>query len=137
MAEAHPLLGVGPANISGDMPPYLLFPISDPNQGSHDGFISVMDETGIPSLLLLLVAGLVVARMAVRAQHRLRTANERRWYLIGEGTWIALISSLVQTLALETQRQPFFWFVIALVVALACRDPRHLEAPGKLPLTAN
>jgi len=129
MAQAHPLLGVGPANISADMAPYLLFPISDPNQGSHDGFISVMDETGIFSFFLLFGAGWVVIQRSGRVQRRLRMANERRAYLIGEGARIALISGLVQTLALGTQREPFLWFVIALVLAHATRVPPSGEPP--------
>ncbi|HVC28084.1 MAG TPA: O-antigen ligase family protein [Gammaproteobacteria bacterium] len=129
MAWANPLLGVGVANISEFMPQYLLTPIAEPYQESHDGFINVMDEMGIPAFLLFLLVVLLVFRLAIAAQRHLLKIGDRTGYLVGEGACIALIANLVQTLALGTQRFPHFWFVIALVLATSWRALHH---PGTI-----
>ena len=118
MAVAHPILGVGPNNVAESMPPYLLFPISEPEQGAHDGFISIMDETGIPSFLLLCFVGALILNISIRCQRHLRKELDRYRFLVGEGIGIALVATLVQTLALDTQRYPILWLVFALALAL-------------------
>ena len=121
MAIANPILGVGLNNVAESMPPYLLFPISEPKQGAHDGFISIMDETGIPSFLLMLFVGALILNILIRAQRHLRKNMDRYWFLAGEGVGIALIATLVQTLALDTQRYPILWLVFALALVLSRR----------------
>lgn len=117
MGWAHPLLGVGAANTDEFMPRYLLTLIDNPYQEAHNGFIDVMDESGVPALLLFLLIVLLVVRLANAAQRHLRKIGERTQYLVREGGYLALIATLVQSLALGTQRNPHFWFVIAFVLA--------------------
>ena len=137
MAAANPILGVGPANTADAMPGYLLFYSSEPNQESHNGFIDIMDETGIPSFLLMAGMGILMFKLARSAQRCLRKAGDRYWYLIGEGAWIALAATLVQTLALGTQRQPFLWLVMALVLSLALRVRQSRGVLDRMPLSVH
>lgn len=134
MGWAHPLLGVGAANTGEYMPQYLLTPIDEPRQESHDGFIDVMDEMGVPAALLFLCVLLLVFRSALSAQRYFLRIGDRTWYLVGEGIFIAMIANLVQTVALGTQRFPHFWFVIALALAIswqALHYPRTIKSTEK------
>ena len=129
MAASHPLWGVGLANINADMPPYLPFPISDPKQGPHDLWLAVPDESGIPSLLALTVAGGIIFWLGWRAHSRLRASPDRESYFRHTGLWVATLASAVQSLALGTQRDRFFWFLLALLVASAWQTLALLRAP--------
>ena len=130
MAASHPLWGVGPANVSADMPPYLPFPISKPKQGPHNLWIAVQDESGIPSLLALVVAGGIIFWLGWRAHSRLRISPNRESYFHHTGLWVAALASAVQSLALGTQRDRFLWFLLALLVASAWRTLVVPRAPA-------
>lgn len=121
MAVQHPFSGVGLANTSRSMPGYLPFYSSQPNQESHDGFIDIMDETGIPSFLLMVGIWVLVFRLVCRANAHLRRYNLRFWFMVGEGFWIAMVATLIQTFALGTQREPLLWFILALMLAFSLR----------------
>ncbi len=130
MAWVHPLLGVGPANVSRSMPPNLLFPISSPDQGPHDGFVAVADESGIPSSLAWVLSIGLIFWLGWKAERRLRCGEDRKRYLRHVGLWIAGLSCAVQTLALGTQRDPFLWFLLALLLASAWRN-LLIRQPGE------
>ncbi len=121
MAASHPLWGVGPANVSASMPPYLPFPISEPQQGPHDLLIAVPDESGIPSVLAFLMAGGIIFWLGWRAHSHLRTSSDRHHYFHHTGLWVATLASAVQSIALGTQRDRFFWFLLVLLVASSWR----------------
>ncbi len=137
MIAANPLLGVGLSNVAEYMPQYLLFPIYNPQQGAHDCFISVMAESGIPSFLLLGFVGIMLFKLVVRTQRHLKKTGNRYWYLIGEGTWIALLATLVQALALETQREPTVWLTVALALSLATKVQYDQTLSSRLDLLSS
>ena len=119
MAVANPLFGEGPVNVPAAMPVYVPFQSDNGKNGVHDGYISVAAESGLPSWLLIMGAAAIAGTLFSRALRRARYSDYRESYLIGGGIAVALVASLVQTAALDTQRQPFLWFVAALALSFA------------------
>ncbi|MHB8425160.1 MAG: O-antigen ligase family protein [Gammaproteobacteria bacterium] len=137
MAVANPLFGEGPVNVPAAMPVYVPFQSDNSKNGVHDGYISVAAESGLPSWLLIMGAAAISGTLFSRALRRARHSDYRESYLIGGGIAVALVASLVQTAALDTQRQPFLWFVAALALSFAAhwRQPpsRLRTSPSGTP----
>lgn len=128
MALDNPIQGVGPANVPTEMPQYLLFPIFKPQQGPHNLLVALADETGLLSLLLL--GGVVVYAFKILGRGLKFSVQTgfRDGYMVGRGLQIALIAILVQSFGVSTQRQPFFWLLVAFAIAYPVAQERLLKS---------
>lgn len=119
MSATHPWWGVGPANVAPQMPKYYPRPFPSgfiKRQGAHNLFLALAAESGIPALLCVLVIGGFLTTRLIRGLVQARDGPVREWIwgvTIGS-TWIA---TLIQSLALGTERAPFLWLLVAVVAA--------------------
>lgn len=133
MVWQHPLTGVGSANVASSMPLFLPFAMFRPNQGAHNLFIEVADESGLPAALLLIAVFAYAFGLLRQGLHQARAANFRRGYLTGSSLGIAIAATLVQSMAVASQRDPFLWLLVALALAYPLAQARTL---GNLPVGA-
>lgn len=126
MAWQYPFAGAGLSGVADLMPRFVPFAMFRPNQGAHNILIEVADETGIPSAILLVAVFVYVFRLLRRGIGRAKAARFKDGYAIGSALATAIVATLVQSMAVASQRDPFLWLLVALAMAYPLAQERTL-----------
>lgn len=126
MVEANPITGVGAGNFATDSVHYLLEPgriersdfIVDDPQPTHNTYLEVFAELGIPGGILFM--GIIFASIVfgVRAQNEFRRKNRRSLQMLATASVLALIGTLGSDIFISDQYSKQLWILIGLGPAL-------------------
>jgi O-antigen ligase len=127
MAGDHPALGVGSGNFTLVSPMYGQKPfdlvyvnyVVDTPKVAHNTYLNILDELGIPGLVILgaIVAGaLAAASRAVRAMSR---AGDSTMETFGRAIVLASIGILIASFFFSGQYQKQLWLLLGAAVALS------------------
>ncbi len=120
MAESHPWIGVGVGCFESVFPNYLTFPMSLHWTHAHDDILEAAAETGLPGVVLMLVAVVLFFRMAFR---HLGGRLRHGWGWIQMGAAVGAVGLLCHSLVDFNLRVPAnaAWFVVCLAIATHAR----------------
>jgi O-antigen ligase len=126
MWEANPVLGVGAGNFdaavshyvqqSGDITrPDLI--ITTPHV-THNTYLEIIDELGVPGLLLFLGLSIASVSAALRAARIYERAGDTSFELMARGLVLALIAVLAADFFISDEYEHLLWLLLALPPAL-------------------
>jgi O-antigen ligase len=120
MVGSHPWTGVGVGCFEYVFPNYMTFPMSLHWTHAHDDVLEAAAETGLPGVVLILMALVLFFRMAFRhIEARLR----HKWGWIQMGAAVGAVGLLCHSFVDFNLRVPAnaAWFVVCLAVATHAR----------------
>jgi O-antigen ligase len=129
MARSHPWMGVGVGCFEYVFPNYLTFPMDLHWTHAHDDVLEAAAETGLPGVVLILVALVFFFRMSFRhMEGRLRHG----WGWIQIGAAVGAVGLLCHSFVDFNLRIPAnaAWFVVCLAIATHSRPAQ--ENPPKI-----
>jgi O-antigen ligase len=148
LAERHPLTGVGPGLYPKESLPLLrndpidLAKVSVSKSVTHNSYLEILSENGIPALLLFIAYLATVWALLRGVQRRARDVDERR---LATALQASLVIAIVAGMFLSEELSAPFWLLGGLAAVLA-RDVAQTRAqplgrecgtvPGILPLPA-
>ena len=116
MWRTHPLIGVGPGNFEmhylGYAPAIDLDQRAEP-RSAHDLYLESLAETGIVGS----VPFFALLGWALVEAWRSRRATHDRLALLGEGTFVALVSFLITAITLHAGYPRYLWLFVGLALA--------------------
>jgi O-antigen ligase len=129
MARSHPGLGVGVGCFEYVFPNYLTFSTDLHWTHAHDDFLEAAAETGLPGVVLILVALVFFFRMAFR---RLEGRLRHGWGWIQMGAAVGAVGLLCHSFVDFNLRIPAnaAWFVVCVAIATHPRPAQ--EDPPKI-----
>lgn len=130
MAAKHPLMGIGVGCFERAFPTYMTFASDLHWTHAHDDIAEALAETGVPGLMIIVVALFVFFRMAFRhVEERL----QHKWGWVQMGATVGAIGLLVHSFVDFNLRIPAnaAWFVVC--VAIASHPRSSSGRPHKAP----
>ncbi len=124
MARSHPWAGVGVGGFETAFPSYLSFPMQLHWAHAHDDIVEAVAETGLPGVVMLLLALVLFFRLAFgQVERRLR----RWWGWLQMGAAVGATGMLFHSLVDFNLRIPAnaAWFVVCLAIATHFRSPQE------------
>lgn len=120
LSERRPLVGVGPNRFGKEAPPLLRNnPIVLEKPVTHNSYLEILAEDGIPALLLF-IAYLVTAWLLLRqAQRRAARAHDADGLRLATALTAALLIAIVAAAFVSQELAPPFWLLGGLAVVLA------------------
>lgn len=136
MVEAEPLLGVGAANFQTASVHYLLAPgairydeyLVDIPAVSHNLYLGVLAETGVPGLTLFLLIVIACIAAAVRAQRTFRSRDDPEGELMATCLITAIGALLAAYFFLSEEHSKHLWLLLSFCPALLAIARRADEA---------
>ena len=129
MARSHPWLGVGVGCFEYVFPQHLTFSTDLHWTHAHDDFLEAASETGLPGVVLMLVALVLFFRIAFR---HLEGRLLHKWGWIQMGAAVGAVGLLCHSFVDFNLRIPAnaAWFVVCLAIATHPRPA--MENPPKI-----
>jgi len=131
MFGANPITGVGSGNFPTAAINYVQAAgpltradlIVDVPHATHNQYLDVLDELGVPGLLALVGIMVVSLRAALLAARRYERAGDVPLELISRGAFLALVGMLSADVFLSGQFSKQLWLLVALPPALLALAP--------------
>jgi O-antigen ligase len=118
MVKAHPMAGVGLGNFKELMPRY-----TDPGVNvdtiSHNSYIEVAAEMGIPQLLVFVGIVFFSYRSFEQTRRKVQHSNAKLLYDAALGLEAGLIGHAAGALTMSAEYQKLFWLVLCLSMCLS------------------
>jgi O-antigen ligase len=127
MVKAHPVSGVGVGNFQAVSANYVLQPgaltraeliFSNAPKVTHNTYLEITSETGLPGLLLFL--GLVVSCLAfaLKAARIWATRGDATWEALARGVFLGLVGMLVADFFISDMYTKLLWVLLAICPAM-------------------
>jgi putative inorganic carbon (HCO3(-)) transporter len=138
MFEANPVLGVGTGNFQTASHLYLVRPgltesgylIIKTPVATHNVYLQMLAELGVPGLLLLLAALVGVIVVVLRAARIFERLGDRELELAARCTLLGLVAYLTSDFFLPDLQLKQFWMVLAIGLAMFKLARSEAEAAG-------
>ncbi len=135
--EDHPLTGVGAENYGATYVPYALrlnVPSAAPR--SHDLYLQVAAETGVPGLLTFGAAMALACLALLRRRAAALATGDRMVDGLATACLLALIAYLVGSAFLPSAYPRYLWVIVGLGMAAACLSAggANRAAAGAAPM---
>ncbi len=137
MFEDHPLTGVGAENYGETYVPYALrLNVPSAAARSHDLYLQVAAETGVPGLLTFGAAMVLACLALLRRRAAALAAGDRMVDGLVTACLLALIAYLVGSAFLPSAYPRYLWVIVGLGMAAAClaADGANRAAAGVAPM---
>jgi O-antigen ligase len=126
MVEAKPLTGVGSGNFTTASIHYLLQPgvlersdlIIDDPQPTHNTYLEVFAELGIPGGILFMSLIVFSLAVGVRATREFRRRGERTMQVLTTAVVVALVGTLAADIFVSDEYSKQLWLLLGLCPAL-------------------
>ncbi len=137
MFEANPVLGVGAGNFQVAERQYVdqvgtitrADIIVDAPRVTHDTYLEIVDELGVPGLLAFLTIVVASISAALRAARLYERAGDRDFGLLSRMVALAVIAQLTADVFITNEYEHLLWVLLALppaLLAVARSDTRAL-----------
>lgn len=142
MVKDHPLTGVGVGNFQAVSSHYVLQPgriaradliFSNAPKVTHNTYLEILTETGIPGLALFMVLVLSCLRSALRAAQLWSTRDERTMEALARCVFLGLVGMLVADFFISDMYTKLLWVMFALCPALLAVARSEATRPVSLP----
>jgi len=116
MARSHPWTGIGVGCFESVFPSYLSFPMDLRWSHAHDDLVEAVAETGLPGVVMILVALALFCRVAF---HQVTRRLRHGWGWVQMGATVGAVGLLFHSLVDFNLRIPAnaAWFVVCLAIA--------------------
>jgi O-antigen ligase len=145
MVQAHPVTGVGVGNFQAVSANYVLQPgsfqradliFSNAPKVTHNTYLEVMAEMGVPGLLLFMAAIVSCLTCALRAARIWETRGDAAIEALARGVFLGLIGMLVADFFISDMYSKLLWVMLALgpamlAIARSETDSRDLAPAGQ------
>jgi putative inorganic carbon (hco3(-)) transporter len=129
LTARHPFTGVGPDRYPIEAPPLIENnPILIIKPVTHNSYLEILSEDGIPALLLFLVSLALSWRALRKAERRAIRRGDIERRRLATAFQASLIVAVVSATFLSEQLTSPLWMLPALAVVLARREPRPATA---------
>jgi O-antigen ligase len=126
MAADHPMLGVGAGNFTLVSPRYAARPpdivkvdyVVDTPKVTHNTYLNILDELGIPGLALLIVIGGCAFAAASAGLRALARGPDREMEMLARAIVLGLIGMLVAFFFFSGEYQKQLWLLLGASAAL-------------------
>ncbi|HEY3727566.1 MAG TPA: O-antigen ligase family protein [Solirubrobacteraceae bacterium] len=131
MFSANPITGVGSGNFQFSSIHYLqkagpltrADEIVGSNRVTHNTYLEVADELGLPGLIALLAVVAFAIGAALRAAHRYESAGDVQFEMMSRALILAIVAFLVADVLLSGQYYKQLWLLLALAPPLLALAP--------------
>jgi O-antigen ligase len=131
MFDAHPITGVGSGNFQVSSIHYVQAAgaltradlIVDVPHVTHDMYLEVADELGVPGLALLLLVATAAVSAAFRAARRFEQAGDVMFEMMARALTLAIVAVLVADVFLSGEYSKQLWLLFALAPPLFALSP--------------
>ena len=121
MFEDHPLTGVGAENYGATYFPYALrLNVPSAAARSHDLYLQVAAETGVPGLLTFGAVMILACAALLRRRAAALAAGDRTVDGLATACLLALVAYLVGSVFLPSAYPRYLWVLVGLGMAAAC-----------------
>lgn len=145
MVRAHPVTGVGVGNFQAVSADYVLQPgatmradliFSAAPKVTHNTYLEIMSETGVPGLLLFLAAIASCLGCALKAARIWAARGDPAMEALARGVFLGLVGMLVADFFISDMYTKLLWVTLALcpamlAVARSEREDESLVAAGQ------
>jgi O-antigen ligase len=126
MASDHPVLGVGAGNFTLVSPRYAARPpdivhvnfFVDTPKVTHNTYLNILDELGIPGLILLGTVGGCTFAATTTALRAFRRAHDLEMEVLARAIVLGLIGMLVASFFFSGEYEKQLWLLLGAAVAL-------------------
>lgn len=139
MWEANPVLGVGSGNFgvasihyvqkSGPLTRADL--IVDVPRATHNTFLEIIDELGVPGFIAFVTIALASIGAALRAAHLYERAGDTGFELMSRSVALAVVALLTADIFITNEYEHLLWLLLALPAALLAIARSETGAPAR------